>query len=109
MHQEPQAKLLELRQADERDGEVVFKNCAPFLNCISEINKTQVDNVKDLDVAIPVYNLVEYSNNYSKTSGALWPHCKEEPDDDMTSSKSFKSKVKTTRKPLLMVMQQMLK
>ena len=47
------------RQADERDKGVAFKNCAPFINCISEINNTQVDNAKDIDVVMPMYNLIE--------------------------------------------------
>ena len=60
------------RQADERDKGVIFKNCAPFTNCISEINDTQVDNAKDIDIVMPMYNLIEYSDNYVKTSGSLW-------------------------------------
>ena len=59
------------RQADERDKDVVFKNCAPFTNCISEINNTQVNNTKDIDIVMPMYNLIEYSDNYAKTSGSL--------------------------------------
>ena len=43
-----------------------IKNCAPFINCISEINNTQVDNAKDIDIVMPIYNLIEYSDNYSK-------------------------------------------
>ena len=46
------------RQADETDKGVAFKNCAPFTNCISEINNTQVDNAKDIDIVIPMYNLI---------------------------------------------------
>ena len=60
------------RQADERDKGVAFKNCAPFTNCISEINNTQVGNAKDIDLVMPMYNLIEYSANYAKTSGSLW-------------------------------------
>ena len=60
------------RQADERDKGVAFKNCAPFINCISEINNTQVDNANDIDVVMPMYNLIEYSDNYAKTTGSLW-------------------------------------
>ena len=59
------------RQADERDKGVGFKNCAPFPNCISEINNTQIDNSKDIDIVIPLYNLLEYSDNYAKSSGNL--------------------------------------
>ena len=47
------------RQADERDKGVSFKNCAPFINYISEINNTQIDNAKDIDIVMPMYNLIE--------------------------------------------------
>ena len=50
---------------------VIFKNCAPFTNCISEINNTQVDDAQDIDIVIPMYNVIEYSHVYSKTSGSL--------------------------------------
>ena len=46
------------------DKEVVFKNFTPFTDCISEINNTQTDNAKDIDIVIPMYNLIEYSDNY---------------------------------------------
>ena len=48
------------KQADERDKGVIFKNCAPFTECISNINNTQIDNAKDLDVVMPMYNLIKY-------------------------------------------------
>ena len=48
------------RRMDERNKSVIFKNCAPFINCISEINNTQVDNAKDIDIVMPMYNLIEY-------------------------------------------------
>ena len=53
------------------DKKVIFKNCAPFTNCISEINNTQVGNAKDIDIVMPMYNLIEYGDNYAKTSGSL--------------------------------------
>ena len=87
-----------VRQADERDKGVVFKNCAPFTNCISEINNTQVDNAKDIDIVMPVYNLIEYSNNYVKTSGSLWQCYRDEPNNNLANSESFKFKVKVTGK-----------
>ena len=62
------------RQADERDKGVAFKNCAAFTNCISEINNTQIDNCKDVDIVMPLYNFIEYSDNYAKTSGSLWQY-----------------------------------
>ena len=45
---------------------VIFKNCTPFTNCISEINNTQVDNTKEIDIVMSMYNLIEYSDNYAK-------------------------------------------
>ena len=88
----------EARQAVERDKGVVFKNCAPFTNCVSEINNTQVDNAKDIDIVMPMYNLIEYSDNYAKTSGSLWQYYKDEPNDNLANSESFKFKVQITGK-----------
>ena len=51
-----------------KNKKVIFKNCAPFTNCISEIDNTQTDNSKDIDIVMPMSKLIEYSNNYSKTS-----------------------------------------
>ena len=45
---------------------LIFKNCASFSNCISRINNTQVDNAHDIDVVMPMYDLIEYSDNYSR-------------------------------------------
>ena len=59
------------RQTDERDKGVAYNNCALFINCISEINNTQVDDAKNIDIVMPLYNLIEYSDNYAKTSGSL--------------------------------------
>ena len=58
--------------ANNTDKKVIFKNCAPFTNCISKINNTQIDNVEYIDIVMGMYNLIEYSDNYSKTSGSLW-------------------------------------
>ena len=51
---------------------VILKNLAPFTKWISRTKNTQVDDAHDIDVVMPTYNLIEYSNNYSKTSGILW-------------------------------------
>ena len=56
------------RQLDERNKGVAFKNCAPLAKCISRINNTDIANAQDIDIVIPMYNLIEYSINYSKTS-----------------------------------------
>ena len=81
-------------QADERDKGVAFKNCAPFTNCTSEINNTQIDNAKDIDIVMPTYNLIEYSDNYSKTSRSLWQYYRDEPNNNLADSGSFNSKKK---------------
>ena len=82
------------RQADERGKGVAFKNCAPFTNYINEINNTQVDNAKDIDIVMPMCILIEYSDNYAKTTGSLWKYFRNETNDDIEDSESFKSKIK---------------
>ena len=51
--------------ANDTNKKVIFKNCAPFTNCISKINNTQIDNAEYIDIVMPMYNLLEYSDNYS--------------------------------------------
>ena len=91
--------------ANNTNKKVIFKNCAPFTICISEINITQVENAKDIDIVMPMYNLIEYSDNYSKTFGSLWQYCKDIPavnsnnviidftDNNLTESFNFKVKI----------------
>ena len=86
------------RQADERDKGVTFKNCTPFTKRISRINNTDIDKAHNIDIVMPMYNLTEYSDNYSKTSGSLWHYYKDIPHDNLTDSESFKSKIKITGK-----------
>ena len=66
---------------------LVFKNSAPFLNCISKINGIKIDNAEDLDVVKPMYNLLEYSKNYRKTTGGLWNYYRDEPNSDTDDNK----------------------
>ena len=92
--------------AAANNKKVIFKNCAPFTNCISEINNTQIDNAKDIDIVMPVYNLIEYIDKYAKTTVSLWQYCKDIParnnannaiiifsEDNITDSFKFKAKV----------------
>ena len=72
----------------------MFKNYAPFTDCKVEINNTETDNAKNIDIAMSMYNLIEYSDNYSKTSGSLWQYYKGEPNVNLTDSESTKSKIK---------------
>ena len=70
----------------------------PFVKCISRINNTEIDNAKDIDIVMPMYNSIEYSDNYSKTCGSLWQHNKDYPNNNLTDSKSCKYKIKITGK-----------
>ena len=90
--------------ANNTNKKMIFKNCAPFTNCISEIINTQVDNAKDIDIVTPMYNLIEHSDHYAKTTGSLWQYCKDIParnnnneidvftDGNLTDSFNFKVK-----------------
>ena len=92
-------------EANNTNKKIIFKNFAPFINCISEINDTQVVNYKDIDIVMPVYNSIEYSDNYSKVSGSLLQYCKDIPSvnnngatvdfvlSNLTDSFNFKTKI----------------
>ena len=71
------------KRLDERNKAAVFKNFAPFTKCISRINNTDIDNAQDIEIVMLMYNLIEYSDNYSKTSGSLWKYYKDDPNDNM--------------------------
>ena len=80
------------------EKKLVFKNNAPFISCITKINGIKIDNAEDLDVVMPMYNLLEYSKNYKKTTGSLWNSYRDEPNSStdnnniahsILSSKSF--------------------
>ena len=91
--------------ANNTNKKVIFKNCALFTNCISKINNKDIDNAEYIDIVMPMYNLIEYSENYSKTSGILWQYCKEIPavnndggiadfnGTNATDSSNFKTKI----------------
>ena len=86
---------------------VTFKTWAPVTDCMTEINNTQVDDSQKIDIVMPLYNLIEHSGAYSKTSWSLWQYYRYEPaldnngniidfNDDNNNSASFKFKQKTT-------------
>ena len=68
--------------ANNTNKNVIFKNCVPFTNCISKINNAQIDNAENIDIVMSMYNLIEYSDNHSKTSESLWEYCKDIPTVD---------------------------
>ena len=70
---------------------LAFENNAPFISCISKINNMLTDNEEDLDVAMLMYSLIEYSENYRKTTGSLWNYYRDELTDD-TNDINFPNK-----------------
>ena len=83
--------------AAKKNKIVAFKNNAPFINCVSKINGLKIDNAEYLDVVIPIYNLLEYSKNYRKTTGSLWNYYRDEPSNPLSSdSESFKYETSIT-------------
>ena len=66
----------------DNNTKVAFKNCAPFKKCRTEINETFVDDAEHINIAMPMYNLIEYSNNYSDTSGSLWQFKRDEIEEN---------------------------
>ena len=94
---------------DAYKKELAFKNNAPFVSCISKINKTLIVNAEYLDFVMPMYNLLEYSKNYSRTTGSLSIYYTDEPNRDaggensninysINSLKSFDYKTSITGK-----------
>ena len=88
---------------------VAFKNCAPFRKCRIEINETFVDEAEHINITMPMYNLTEYSDNYSDTSGSLWQFKRDEIEGNVdltvdanhipnnSSSYKYKSNLTTNR------------
>ena len=60
---------------------VAFKNCAPITKCITKIDETEIDDAEDLDLVLPLNNLLEYSSNYSDMTGSLYFYSKDEAVD----------------------------
>ena len=84
---------------DKAEKNFAFKNNAPFRSCISKtlISKTVIGNLEELDIAMLIYNLLEYSQNYTMTSGSLWNHYRVDIDiinDNASDGRSFKYKAK---------------
>ena len=86
------------KMLDKRNKEPICKSFAPFTDWKSEIDNTQIDNKKDIDVVMTMYNIIEYSDNYSKTLGSLRQNFRDGPNDNITQSELFKSKIKITGK-----------
>ena len=79
----------------------IFKSNYSFTSCISKINNPFIDNAGSLDIVLSMYNLLEYSENYSMTSGSLWNYYRDGLDDvnyNDSDGKSFRNKIKTAGK-----------
>ena len=91
--------------ANNTNKKVIFKSCAPFTNSINQVNNMDLENAKYLDIVMPMYNLIEYSDDYSKTSASLWQYTKDIPavndnnaivnfsNNNLTDSFNFKVKI----------------
>ena len=98
--------VTETASGNRKNRPLAFKNNAPFISYNSEINNTLIDNAEDLDILMPMYNLLEYSKNYRKTTGSLWNYYRDELTDDrndnnflnknVINSESFKYKTSVT-------------
>ena len=104
--------------SSRKNRSLAFENNAPFTNCISKINNVLIDNAEDLDVVMPMYNLIEYSKNYRKTIGNLRNYYRDELSYDtndnnnnlnknVINSESFKYKTNITG-VLTMLMKELL-
>ena len=88
---------------------LALKNCAPFTKCDLEINDEHVDTAENLDIVMPMYNLIEYSDNYQDSSATLYQYKRDEPKDDLANnlatdtSSSFKYKVNLLGNPNIVV------
>ena len=87
---------------------LALKNCAPFTKCNLEINDEHVDTAENLDIAMPMYNLIEYSDNYQDSSATLYQYKRDEPPEanaiaNLTAdnSNSFKYKISLLGNPVL--------
>ena len=94
------------RDRDKMNRQVILKNNASFISCISKINGVLVENAEDLNIVMPMSNLLEYSKIYSKTSASFWNYYRDEltdeandndgPNKNVIDSKSFKYKTSIT-------------
>ena len=87
-----------------QETQAAFKNCASFIKCIAKIDKATIDDAEDLDLVMPMYNLIEYSSSYSETTGSLWFYSEYVVTNfntdiaNINNFKSFKYKTKLLKK-----------
>ena len=72
---------------------MAFKNNVPFISCVAKINNVLIDSSEHLDIVMPMYNLIEYSKNCSKTTGSLWNYYRDEPNSGAVENINYTIKV----------------
>ena len=72
---------------------LALKNNAPFIGCMSKINNVSIDNAENVDIVMSMYNLIEYSKNYRKTTGSLWNYYRDELTDDTNDNNNTNKNV----------------
>ena len=94
--------------AADANTRLALKNCAPFTKCNLETNNEHVDTAENLDIVMPMYNLIEYSDNYQDSSATLYQYKRDEPPEDdaiadltTDNSSSFKYKVSLLGNPVV--------
>ena len=95
-------------EAADAATRLVLKNCTPFTKCNLEINDEHVNTAENLDIAMPMYNLIEYSDNYQDSSATLYQYKRDEPPEDnaiadltVHTSSSFKYKISLLSNPVV--------
>ena len=78
---------------DKKNTPLILKNNAPFVSCITRINGKLIEDADDLDIVMSMYNLLEYSKNYRKTTGSLYNYYRDELSDDTDDNNSDNMKV----------------
>ena len=81
----------------KRDIELSFKNSAPFRSCISKISNGLIDNAEDLNIVMQIYNFLEYSENYSMTSGSLWIYYRDEVNNDANENNAANNRINNNK------------
>ena len=81
----------------KRTKKLKFKINAPFRSCISKISNTFIDNAEDLDIVMPMYNMFEYSDNYSMAFGSLWNYYRDEINDDANEDNAARNKINNNK------------
>ena len=82
---------------ETRSKKLIFKNNAPFRSCISKVNNTFIDNAEHLHIVMPMYNLLEYSDNYSMASGSLWNYYGDEVNDNENKNDNANNRINNNK------------